>query len=328
MTAHGKGESRGSRVTVWGILHVSNISKDLKDIVATKHRNLMIRHGISIAFRGLRRPMPIYRACLGTFNPGKREQHGGESHDGSSKPGSAHRRNRYVSPPIKDASEIDKFFERPTWSVRDLLPPEEVPASSTDKAQESSPETDTSSVTSTSSYNKPTTPTKASPDSVKPTSSTILSSSRTSSMIQSAERSPPATEITPTRLRQLLRLCALPPPSSPEEEASMLHDLRSQLHFVREIQKVDTRGVKPLVSIRDETDEGQKEAEIGIEDVKEALDEERVVGKWHKRMVRLDDPKVRERNEAEEWDVLGQAPRRVGRFFVVESGENEGAGGG
>lgn len=33
----------------------------------------------------------------------------------------------------------------------------------------------------------------------------------------------------------------------------MLATLRAQVHFVKEIQKVDTSGVEPLVSIRDET---------------------------------------------------------------------------
>src|SRR3954454_3409908 len=64
---------------------------------------------------------------------------------------------------------------------------------------------------------------------------------------------PPAQEITPQKLRHLLHLSALPQPKSPVEEAEMLKTLHSQLHFVRDIQSVDTEGVEPLQSIRDET---------------------------------------------------------------------------
>ena len=60
-------------------------------------------------------------------------------------------------------------------------------------------------------------------------------------------------EITPGKLRHLLKLSALPAPKDDIEEAEMLSTLRAQVHFVKEIQKVDTTGVEPLVSIRDET---------------------------------------------------------------------------
>jgi Asp-tRNA(Asn)/Glu-tRNA(Gln) amidotransferase C subunit len=60
-------------------------------------------------------------------------------------------------------------------------------------------------------------------------------------------------EITREKLRHLLKLSALPPPKDQAEEEEMLSTLRSQVHFVKEIQKVDTSGVEPLVAIRDET---------------------------------------------------------------------------
>src|SRR6266516_5495727 len=42
-------------------------------------------------------------------------------------------------------------------------------------------------------------------------------------------------EVTPKQLHHLLRLSALPQPSSSEEETKMLQTLSSQLHFVMEI---------------------------------------------------------------------------------------------
>jgi aspartyl/glutamyl-tRNA(Asn/Gln) amidotransferase C subunit len=68
-----------------------------------------------------------------------------------------------------------------------------------------------------------------------------------------------AKEITREKLHHLLKLSALPRPKDEREEKSMLADLRSQVHFVKEIQKVDTTGVEPLVAIRDETAEAREE---------------------------------------------------------------------
>jgi len=122
------------------------------------------------------------------------------------------------------------------------------------------------------------------------------------------------------QLHHLLRLSALPLPKSPEEEKKMLESLRSHLHFVNDIRKVDTTGVKPLQSLRDETAEGVKEQEIGLEDLKDAFAQEELKGKYYKRIRRKqDDSGAKE--DAEDWDVLGSAKRRVGRYFVVEGGK-------
>lgn len=142
------------------------------------------------------------------------------------------------------------------------------------------------------------------------------------SLLPTEEQINQAEEITSKQLHHLLRLSALPPPSSEEEEAKMLRDLKSQLHFVKEIQKVDVTGIKPLQSIRDETELAEKQSEIGMEALKEALAQEEVVGKYHKRIRRKPGPKQAEKG-VEDWDVLGQAPKKVGRYFVVE-GEGEG----
>ena len=80
------------------------------------------------------------------------------------------------------------------------------------------------------------------------------------------EEPPRDEDIKPEQLHRLLRLSALPMPKSPEEEEEMLRTLGLQLHFVRKMQSVDTEGVEPLQSIRDETAEGWKDATIGVEE--------------------------------------------------------------
>jgi Asp-tRNA(Asn)/Glu-tRNA(Gln) amidotransferase C subunit len=124
-------------------------------------------------------------------------------------------------------------------------------------------------------------------------------------------------EVTPKQLHHLLRLSALPQPSSPEEEIKMLQTLSSQLHFVREIQSIDTKDVEPLRSIRDESAEAQNEDEIRLEDLRGALAKEETKGRTRK-IRRRTDVKV-DANDVENWDVLGQAERKVGNFFVVDS---------
>jgi Asp-tRNA(Asn)/Glu-tRNA(Gln) amidotransferase C subunit len=130
-------------------------------------------------------------------------------------------------------------------------------------------------------------------------------------------------EITPKQLHHLLRLSALPQPASPEEEAEMLKTLHAQLHFVRDIQSVDTEGVEPLQSIRDESEEGIKEATIGMEDLKEAFLAEETKGRNQRPRRKRDQPV--DTKGVEDWDVLGRASKKVetpfGKFFVVGSGK-------
>ena len=126
-------------------------------------------------------------------------------------------------------------------------------------------------------------------------------------------------EISSKRLHHLLRLSALPPPKDMDEEARMLSTLSSQLHFVKEIQKVDTTGVEPLRSLRDETAAGEKEAELGMDALKDALDGEELRGKHHKRIRRRRDQGTG--RQEEKWDVLGTTSSKVGRFFVVDGGK-------
>lgn len=93
---------------------------------------------------------------------------------------------------------------------------------------------------------------------------------------------------------------------------------------MRSIQSVDATGVEPLRSLRDETVEGQREAEVGMSEMREALDGEEVRGQWHRRVRRKRVQESGVGDRGREWDVLGQAGRKTGRYFVVEGGRKEG----
>jgi len=86
---------------------------------------------------------------------------------------------------------------------------------------------------------------------------------------------------------------------------------------------VDTEGVEPLQSIRDETDEGIGEATVGLESLREALGREEVRGRGRRPRRRRE---VVDAREVEGWDVLGTATEVVetagGRYFVVRSGKD------
>ncbi|CZT06680.1 related to a-agglutinin core protein AGA1 [Rhynchosporium graminicola] len=137
---------------------------------------------------------------------------------------------------------------------------------------------------------------------------------------------PPSTEITPRKLHHLLRLSALPLPKTPEEEASMLTTLHSQLQFLKNIQDVNTDGVEPLQSLRDETEEGIKNITIGLETLKDALGEEDIKGrnKRPRRRRRESLPVIR---GVEDWDALKTASEKVetpmGKYFIVRSGKGD-----
>ena len=140
------------------------------------------------------------------------------------------------------------------------------------------------------------------------------------SLLPSSLEASEAPPVTSKQLHHLLQLSALPLPKDQAEEEEMLLTLRSQLHFVKEIQKVDTKGVEPLQSIRDETEVARKESEVTYKDLKHILDkEERIAGGW---LIRRKEKDAVNASEAEDWDVLGQASRKVGRFFVVKKGAN------
>jgi Asp-tRNA(Asn)/Glu-tRNA(Gln) amidotransferase C subunit len=140
------------------------------------------------------------------------------------------------------------------------------------------------------------------------------------SLLPSQATTSQSPSITPEKLRHLLRLSALPQPADKAEETAMLKTLESQIHFVKEIQLVDTTDVEPLRSIRDESDEAVKESTIGLDDLKEAMAKERVVGR-SKRIQRIQTEKI-PHPESEEWDgnALGSASKTIGKYFVVQTG--------
>ena len=97
----------------------------------------------------------------------------------------------------------------------------------------------------------------------------------------------------------------------------MMQTLSSQLHFVKEIQSVDTTGVEPLRSIRDESAEAMLESELTVEKLQDAFNKEEVRG-WSRRIERKKGERV-DKSKSEDWDILGQASRKVGRYFMVET---------
>ncbi|KAF4552749.1 Glutamyl-tRNA(Gln) amidotransferase subunit F, mitochondrial-like protein [Elsinoe fawcettii] len=132
---------------------------------------------------------------------------------------------------------------------------------------------------------------------------------------------PPGTgiplELTTAKLHHLLRLSALPPPKDKAEEDSLLLTLAQQLHFVKQIQNVDTTGVEPLTAIRDETETGKQAGELTVQMVQDVLSKEEVKGRYAPRRRRRKTEEQASKKDWE-WDVLGNASRKVGRYFVVE----------
>ena len=126
-----------------------------------------------------------------------------------------------------------------------------------------------------------------------------------------------ATKITQKQLHHLLRLSALQLPKDAGEEAQMIQTLESQLHFVQAIQTVDTTGIEPLQSIRDETEEAENENLITLETLRPDLEKEEVVG--HSRRIRRKKDLPVDTKGNEDWDPLARAPKTLGRYIVVEA---------
>lgn len=127
-----------------------------------------------------------------------------------------------------------------------------------------------------------------------------------------------AIDVSPAKLHHLLRLSALPPPLAEAEETRMLQDLARQIHVVRQIQLVDEAGIEPLARLEDETVEAKKENQVNLETMKEELNREIWRGRWNRRVLGKQLPATGDRRSEGEWDVLRQAQKRIGRFFVVE----------
>ena len=80
---------------------------------------------------------------------------------------------------------------------------------------------------------------------------------------------------------------------------------------------MNTEDILPLRAIRDESAAAEKEQEITMESLKDALAQEDAVGKHHRRIRRRAD-RV-DAKEAEDWNVLGSAECKSKKYFVVES---------
>lgn len=100
----------------------------------------------------------------------------------------------------------------------------------------------------------------------------------------------------------------------------MLKTLESQIHFVKEIQRVDTTGVEPLRSIRDESPAAVEEMTIGVGQLKDAMAKEKVSGR--RRRIQRAQGERNDRPDGSAWDgnALGSASKTKGPYFVVEIG--------
>lgn len=113
----------------------------------------------------------------------------------------------------------------------------------------------------------------------------------------------------------------------------MIAMLESQLHFVREIQKVDATGVEPLQAIREETEEAIAERTIGLETLEDALAQEEFKGKMKRPRRRGSEPQEINYKEIQrprrvesepqvmdrQWKPLATANRTAGEYFVVKN---------
>lgn len=100
----------------------------------------------------------------------------------------------------------------------------------------------------------------------------------------------------------------------------MLKTLESQIHFVKEIQRIDTAGIPPLRSIRDESAEAVQEASIGLDNLKEAFGKERKVGR-SKKIERAHPEKNIPPDDAWDGNALNTASKRIGKYFIVDLGD-------
>lgn len=134
---------------------------------------------------------------------------------------------------------------------------------------------------------------------------------------------PPASEgaeyaekVSLEQLSHLLRLSALPQPANEAEQKELLETLQSQIHFVKEIQKVDTTNVVPLAAIRDETPEAIAESRLRVKNLKDAFAQEKPVGRNGR--IQRQKASAPETSATEQWNPLEMASQTAGRYFVVQ----------
>ncbi|KAK4186589.1 hypothetical protein QBC35DRAFT_266621 [Podospora australis] len=199
------------------------------------------------------------------------------------------------------------LLRTPTWSISSLLPPSTSSASSPLSASQSS----TSLPTSRSSNSSATSPDPP-------------STSQPPAPVPHSEQA--GTEITEKQLHHLLKLSALPTPTTPEATTRILSTLKSQLHFVAHIQSVPTPdSLLPLRAIRDETPAGLAESTISLShpSIQQALANEEIHGKCKRPRRRRDISSTNKTGQEEGWDRMGSASHKAGggEYFVVRSGK-------
>ncbi|KAL8696166.1 MAG: hypothetical protein Q9224_002933, partial [Gallowayella concinna] len=128
-------------------------------------------------------------------------------------------------------------------------------------------------------------------------------------------------QVSEKELHHLLRLSALPLPKDGSDQQRMQKDLQSQLKFVKAIQDIDVPdSVKPLQSIRDETEEGMKEVEITVESLADDFAKEEVVG--IRGRIRRKNGAEAAKVKEEKWRPLKLAPRTVGNYVAVNTAKD------
>ncbi|KAJ9659805.1 hypothetical protein H2198_002874 [Neophaeococcomyces mojaviensis] len=137
-----------------------------------------------------------------------------------------------------------------------------------------------------------------------------------------SEEAASTSEISRKQLHHLLKLSALPVPTTQEAEDRMLKTLQSQIHFVKEVQKVDTTGLQPLVAIRDETHDAIREQMFTLEKLQPWLDIEKTVGT--NGTIRRQ--KSKEMIKGSGWDPFdmgkGKETRKMGKYFFVKKNKD------
>ncbi len=119
------------------------------------------------------------------------------------------------------------------------------------------------------------------------------------------------------RLDHLQKLSALSTPDRATEKARMLRHMTSHIHFVREVQQVDTQDASALRSIRVETDSAFSDNQISIDSVKDALLSEETSGR-HFMQIRRRIASTSDYKSNGGPKIMDSAERKSGNYFVVD----------
>lgn len=76
------------------------------------------------------------------------------------------------------------------------------------------------------------------------------------SMLSGSTDSPTSVKpVTAAQLEHLLKLSALPVPLDTHVRDGMMKDIDDQLHFVNEVRRIDTKGIKPLLNLTEDQED-------------------------------------------------------------------------